>query len=158
MLLSLLPTLGLIFATQVASPADTMLCVEAAKFLRTNLHMPAVIERDTIDDWRTGKRTPGCRITAAGATDIGVDREAIRFYERVRAAGWVRTPDPIDMPTEAALRFRRQGADCLYHVNREPLLGTEAEWFVNERLALRPGEKPYQMFVMCVPEAPAKPR
>lgn len=158
MLPSLLPTIGLIFATHVASPADTNLCVEAAKFLRTNLHMPAVIEPDTIDDWRTGKRTTGCRVTAAGATDIGVNKEAVRFYERVRAAGWVRTPDPIDSPNEASLRFRSAGSDCLYHVNRTPLLGTDAEAVVNERLILRPGETSYQMFVMCVPAAPAKPR
>ncbi|MGV3710534.1 MAG: hypothetical protein ACO1Q7_17015 [Gemmatimonas sp.] len=120
--------------------------------------MQAIIDRDTVDDWRTGKKTPGCRITAAGATDIGVNKEAVRFYERVRAAGWKRTPDPIDAPNEAALRFRWEQTDCLYHVNREPLLGTESESRVNEALKLKTGESAYQVFVTCVPAAPARPR
>jgi hypothetical protein len=150
------PILPLVFALVV--PSDTTLCVDAAKFLRTEVHMHAIIDRDTLDDWRTGKKTPGCRVTAAGATDIGVNKEAVRFYERVRAAGWKRTPDPIDAPNEAALRFRWEQVDCLYHVNREPLLGTDAENKVNEALKLKAGETAYQVFVTCVPAAPAKPR
>lgn len=154
-MLSLAATL---LASSPPAVADTTYCVAAAQFLRTSLHMPAIIDRDTIDDWRTGKKTPGCRVTAAGATDIGVNKEAVRFYERVRAAGWARTPDPIDAPNEAALRFRWEGSDCLFHVNREPLLSTMAEAKVNNALKLGPGETSYQIFVACVPAAPAKPR
>ena len=147
-------------ASLLASPAaaDTSHCIAAAKFLRTTVHMQAVVDPDTLDDWRTGKKTPGCRVTAVGATDIGVNKEAVRFYERVRAAGWTRTPDPIDMPNEGALRFRWKTADCLFHVNREPLLNTTPEAKVNNALKLGPGETSYQMFVVCVPAAPAKPR
>ena len=152
----LLPLVSSLLATPAT--ADTSHCIAAAQFLRAAVHMPAVVEPDTLDDWRTGKRTPGCRITAAGATDIGVNKEAVRFYERVRAAGWTRTPDPIDMPNEGALRFRWKTADCLFHVNREPLLNTMAEAKVNNALKLGPGETSYQIFVVCVPAAPAKPR
>ena len=91
---------------------DSTHCTAAAKFLRGELHMQALVDQDTVDDWRTGKKTPGCRITSVGATDIGVNKEAVRFYERVRAAGWTRTPDPIDAPNEGALRFRWEGSDC----------------------------------------------
>jgi hypothetical protein len=138
--------------------ADTSHCTAAAKFLRDGLHMQAIIDRDTIDDWRTGKKTPGCRITAAGGTDIGVNKEAVRFYERVRAAGWTRTPDPIDAPNEGALRFRWETSDCLFHVNREALLNTMSETKVVSALKLATGEEPYHVFVACVPAAPAKAR
>jgi len=142
----------------VAAPADTLHCKEAARFLRAELHMQAIIDPDVVDDWRTGKKTAGCRVTAAGATDIGVNKEAIRFYERVRAAKWVRTPDPRDAPNEAALRFRWEQSDCLFHVNREMLLNTESEARVNERLKPGSGETAYHVFVMCVPAEGAKPR
>lgn len=142
----------------VSAPADTVHCIEAARFLRTDLKMQAIIDTDVVDDWRTGKKTEGCRVTAAGATDIGVNKEAIRFYERVRAAKWTRTPDPRDAPSEGALRFRWEQSDCLFHVNREMLLNTMSETRVNERLKLGAGEVPYYVFVMCVPAAPAKLR
>lgn len=154
--LSILPLL----LTLNAGPtvADTVHCKEAVRLLRADLHMQAIVDPDTIDDWRTGKKTPGCRVTAAGATDIGVNKEAVRFYERVRAAKWTRTPDPRDAPNEAALRFRWEQSDCLFHVNREMLLNTEAESRVNDSVKLKAGEVPYYVFVMCVPAVPAKPR
>ncbi len=111
-----------------------------------------------MDDWRTRQRTAGCRITAAGASDIGVAREAVRFYERIRAVGWTRTPDPRDAPNEASLRFRHEQSDCLFNVNGEQLLGTKAESRVNRALALKPGQVRYQLFVQCVPAMPAAPR
>ncbi len=141
-----------------AAPADSTHCVDAARFLRTTQHMVAVIERDTIDDWRTKRKVLGCRITAAGGTDVGVQQEAVRFYERLRAAQWVRTPDPRDSPNEGSLRFRWAQSDCLFNINREGLLGTEAEGLVNERLVLKAGETRYQMFVMCMPAMAAAPR
>ena len=61
--------------------------------------MIAEVEADTIDDWRTRKRVAGCRITAAGGTEIGVAKEAVRFYELLRAAKWVRTPEPRESMT-----------------------------------------------------------
>lgn len=144
-------------ALSLAVPADSTLCTAAARFLRNEQRMVAEIEADTIDDWRTRKRLAGCRITAAGGTTLGVSGEAVRFYERLRAARWVRTPDPRDAPNEASLRFRWEQADCLFNVNAEAMLNTEAEARVNDALVLKPGEVRYQVFVMCLPAQPAAP-
>lgn len=137
---------------------DTTHCAAAAQFLRSEQRMVTQIERDTIDDWRTKQRVVGCRVTAAGGSDVGVQPEAVRLYDRLRAAHWVRTPDPYDSPNEASLRFRLGQSDCLFNVNREALLGTDAESAVNEKLVLRPGETRYQVFVMCMPARPAASR
>jgi len=120
--------------------------------------MVAVVEVDTVDDWRTGQRIAGCRITAAGATELGVQKEAVHFYERVRATSWTRTPDPRDSPNEASLRFRFEQSDCLFNINSQPLLGTKAERVVNRELVLPAGATRYQLLVLCMPALPAKPR
>ncbi|MES2523163.1 MAG: hypothetical protein V4617_10720 [Gemmatimonadota bacterium] len=145
----------ILLAGIAAPPADTADCVAAARFLREDRRMVAVVERDTFDDWRTRKRVPGCRITSAGATDIGVAREAVRFYERVRATGWTRTPDPADAPNEASLRFRQGGSDCLFNVNALAMLNTVAEEKVNELVTVPSGQARYHVFVMCMPAMPA---
>lgn len=151
--------LSLLFIVGTApSPSDTLHCTQAARFLRGTQRMVAEVEIDTLDDWRTGKRVAGCRVTAAGGTDIGVAREAVRVYERLRAAQWVRTPDPRDSPNEASLRFRWEQSDCLFNVNAEAMLNTDAEMRVNAALTLTTGETRYQLFVMCMPAMPAKPR
>lgn len=146
---------GLAPEEPASAPADTARCAEAARFLREVQRMVVAVEPDTMDDWRTRRRLAGCRVTAAGGSDVGVAREAVRLYERVRAAGWVRTPEPRDAPSEASLRFRRGDADCLFNVTRDPLLMTEAEERVNAALVLRPGDARYQVFVMCTPALPA---
>jgi len=148
----------LVAFSAAAAPVDSTHCTQAARFLRADQQMVAEIETDTIDDWRTGKRIAGCRITAAGGTEIGVSKEAARLYERLRAASWTRTPDPRDAPNEASLRFRLGQSDCLFNVNSEPLLNTDAEGRVNEALVLKTGHTRYQVFVMCLPVMPAKPR
>ena len=84
--------------------------------------------------------------------------EAVRFYERVRATGWERTPDPRDAPNEAALRFRMKQSDCLFHVNAQALLNTDAEMRVNDALNASPAQQRYHVFVMCMPAMPARPR
>ena len=137
---------------------DTLHCAAAARFLRDDRQMTVAVEADTIDDWRTGKHTPGCRITAAGGTNLTVQKEAVLFYERVRGAGWTRTPDPRDAPNEASLRFRQGNSDCLFNVNAQALLNTEAEQRVNDQLKLKDGQARYQVFVMCVPVAAAVAR
>jgi hypothetical protein len=146
--------------TLTLSPAapDTTHCQAAARFLREDRHMVAAIDPDTIDDWRTRQKVSGCRITAAGGTDIGVQREAVRLYERLRATRWTRTPDPRDSPNEASLRFRWEQTDCLFNVTADAMLNTEAEGRVNEALVLKPGETRYQVFVMCMPAMAAVPR
>ena len=140
-----------------SAPADSTHCIEAARFLREVQRMAAEVERDTIDDWRTHKRIAGCRVTAAGVTGIGVAREAVRFYERLRAARWVRTPDPRDSPNEASLRFRWEKSDCLFNVNAQALLFTDAEFRVIDAVKVSPGETRYHVFVMCLPALPAAP-
>lgn len=120
--------------------------------------MVAEIGADTLDDWRTRKRLITCRITAVGGTALGVQKEAVQFYELLRAAKWVRTPDPRDSPNEGSLRFRWEQSDCLFNINREALLGTDAEGRVNDKLVLKPGEVRYQMYVVCTPAMPAAPR
>lgn len=119
--------------------------------------MVVTIDADTIDDWRTKTRMIGCRVTAAGGTNIGVQPEAVRLYERLRAAKWVRTPDPRDSPNEASLRFRWEQSDCLFNINADALLGTDSEGLVNERLVLKPGDVRYQVVVLCMAAKPAAP-
>lgn len=120
--------------------------------------MIARVDPDTIDDWRTHKRLVGCRVTAAGATTLSIGEEATRFYERLRAAGWTRTPDPRDAPHEASLRFRLRDTDCVFNINDEARLGTDAELAVNDSLRTAPGESRYQLLVLCMPALPADPR
>lgn len=151
----LLMLVGLSLSVGTPAPPDTMHCVDAARFLRESQGMVAEIEADTIDDWRTRRRVSGCRVTAAGATELTVRGEALRLYERLRAAGWTRTPDPRDAPNEASLRFRLVRSDCLFHVNQEAMLGTDAEGRVNDAVKMSPRATRYQVFVMCMPAMPA---
>ena len=133
-------------------------CQDAAKFLGEERGMSIVTEPDTLDDWRTGKRQPSCRVTAAGLTQTTIAEEAVRFYEHVRRAGWTRTPDPRDSPGESSLRFRKREKDCLFNVYGSPLLGTAAEQKVIAATKPRPGESRYYVFAQCIPAQPAKPR
>lgn len=144
--------------TKPNTKPDTTLCINAANLLRDDRHMVAAVDADIVNDWRTAKKTEGCRITAAGGSMQTVQEAAVRLYDRVRALGWTRTPDPRDAPTEGSLRFRRENADCLFNVNASPMLNTDSEERVNNALKLNAGETRYQVFVMCVPAAAAKLR
>ncbi len=150
--------LPLLIAALATQPADTVWCASAAAFLRDTQRMAVAVERDTIDDWRTAQRLAGCRVTAAGASAVGVAREAARLYERLRASQWTRSPDPMDAPNEASLRFRRDGADCLFNVYEVPRLYTDAEFRVNDAVVPTVGEARYQVFVMCHRAMPAAKR
>lgn len=150
-------TLALAF-TLVSAPADTVHCVEAARFLSETQRMQAIVEPDSINDWRSQQRVGGCRITAAGGTLLTVQGEATRLYERLREAKWTRTPDPRDSPREGSLRFRWEQSDCLFNVNTEALLFTDAETEVIERRTLAPNERPYYVFVMCMAARESTPR
>ena len=142
----------------VRSAHDTSWCADAARHLREVQRMEVEVVADSLNDWRTRQRVPSCSITAAGATRESVQREATLLYERLRDAGWSRTPDPRDAPREASLRYRHGDADCLFNVNREALLFTDAETAVLERLRVAPGETRYHVFVMCVAAQAAAPR
>ena len=159
---SVLAFLGLLVAGVLAprpTAGQVELCAAAERFVEEVVGMVAVSEPDTIDDWRTRAMVPGCRVTAAGSTRRSDGAEARRFYELVRENGWERTPDPRDAPNEASLRFRRDGADCLFsfYTPVSPL-NTEAEFQVGDAVTLRPGERMYNFLVMCTPAAPAAPR
>ncbi len=149
--------LTLSLAMMLAAP-DTSHCLAAADFLRDTQQMQALVEPDTINDWRTQKKLVGCRITAAGGTTLPLRDEAIRFYDRLRAATWTRTPDPRDAPGESSLRFRFRQSDCLFNVTRDAMLFTDAEEQVNEALMIKSGESRYHVFVMCTAALPAADR
>jgi hypothetical protein len=134
-----------VWARQVSSH-----CRDAARFLEQDRAMIVVTEADTIDDLRSGRRQPGCRITAAATTTNSIADEAVRFYEHVRAAGWTRTPDPRDAPGEAALRFRKGGSDCLFHFYEGVLLLTDAERTVMTAVGRPAGTVRYGVYVTCV--------
>jgi len=157
---AILPVLGTLLVTQppARSTAAHPLCVAADAFMRTDRQMQTVIEPDTVNDWRTRQRLTGCKISAAGGTTRGVQPEAVYFFERVRAEGWVRTPEPRDAPTEASLRFRKDGADCLFNFYGPPMMMTDAEEEAELKRPLAPGEIRYHVYAMCMPALPAAPR
>lgn len=139
--------------------AQVELCLEAERFLRGEMEMQAITEPDTIDDWRTGRMVPGCRITAAGGTTWDSRSVARHFFDVLPESGWARTPDPRDAPNEASLRYRRAGADCLFtFYDQWSALGTDAEFAVSDAVPLEGEERLFHFLVMCTPEAPAKPR
>ena len=134
-------------------------CQAAEYFLVEVVEMTAVSRPDTIDDWRTQAMVPGCRVTAAGATSQSSSSVARGFYEILPESGWARTPDPRDAPNEASLRFRQNGADCLFNFyDASMALNTDAEMMVSDAVFLQAGERLYNFLVMCTPAAPAAPR
>ena len=151
-------TLILALFSSRASGQQLAHCTEAARFLADTLGMAVQSDPDTIDDWRTAKRQPACRVTSAGLTTRSLAEEARRFYERVRQAGWSRTPDPHDAPREASLRFRNDGSDCLFNVYEGALLLTNAEREVSAARVPATGEQRYNVFVVCLPALPAAVR
>lgn len=135
------------------------LCLEAERFVRDVIGMVSIAEPDTIDDWRTQAMVPGCRVTAAGASTRSSSQIARGFYEVLAESGWVRTPDPRDAPAEASLRYRRNGADCLFNFyDQTTSLNTEAELDVSDAVYLEQGERLFNFLVMCTPARPAAPR
>lgn len=127
------------------------LCEAAADHLREAADMATIIEAENIDDWRLDRSIAGCRVTAAGLTRRSLRAEAAAFYDGLRDAGWTRTPDPQDAPNEASLRFRSQGVDCLFNVYDGGLLGTDAELRVDDERVPGPGERRYNVLVLCTP-------
>lgn len=139
--------------------AQERLCESAERFMVEVIGMVAVAEADTIDDWRTRTRAPGCRLTAAGASSLPSADIVRGFYEVIAESGWVRTPDPRDAPNEASLRFRRDGADCLFNFYDASMsLNTEAEMLVSDAVYIGEGETLYNFLVLCTPAGPAAPR
>ena len=138
--------------------AATGLCEGAGTVLAAELDMATVTEPDTLDDWRTRRVIPGCRVTAAGLTTRSSPGAARHVFDRLRAAGWVRTPEPMDSPREASLRFRKDDVDCLFSYASGGLLDTDAALRVDSVRVPRPGERRYNVVVRCIPALPAAPR
>lgn len=139
--------------------AQVELCEGAERFVRETIGMVAIAEPDTIDDWRTKSQVAGCRVTAAASTEQPFPEVVRGFYQLVEYEGWSRTPDPRDAPNEASLRFRRDGADCLFNFyDNSVSLNTEAEMDVSDAVFVRPGEEMYYFLVLCTPAMPAAPR
>jgi len=145
---------ALVAATGITAQ-ETRHCAEAHRHLVEVADMAAITEPDTIDDWRTGRMVPGCRVTAAGVTSLTERDLLVQFYGGVRAAGWNRTPDPADAPNEASLRFRKEGSDCLFNYYTDGMLFTEAEEEVDNAVVPIPGQIRYNFLVLCMPAAPA---
>jgi hypothetical protein len=119
--------------------------------------MAAVTDPDVFDDWRTDQQVPGCRVTAAGLTPTTPAAESELFFQKVLASGWTRTPDPQDSPNESSLRFRKDGADCLFNFYILGMLGTEAEDIVSyERVPTARLDR-YYVLAMCMPAMEAAP-
>jgi len=140
-----------------AEAQEEIHCREAHRLLVEDVGMAAVTEPDTIDDWRTDQRVPGCRVTAAGLTPNTANTEVGLFYEAVRLAGWTRTPDPQDAPRESSLRFRKEGSDCLFNFYLMGMLGTEAEAIVSEARVPTPELDRYYVMALCMPAMESAP-
>ena len=142
-----------------AAAAQVELCLEAEQFMRDVMGMTALSEPDTIDDWRTRKMVPGCRVTAAGGSRLPASQIVEGFYAQIDIEGWTRTPDPRDAPAEASIRYRKSGVDCLFNFyDNSTTLATEAELVVSDAVPLGPGEVLFNFLVLCMPAAPAAPR
>ena len=157
-----IPTLAaslIIIAGQVPLAGQEALCEGAERFLQETMFMIALSESDTIDDWRTQAKVPGCRVTAAGSSSLPSAEVARGFYQIIAESGWSRTPDPRDAPNEASLRFRRDSVDCLFNYYDSSMsLGTDAEMMVSDAIYVEEGESLYNFLVLCTPAAPAAPR
>ncbi|HXV87243.1 MAG TPA: hypothetical protein VD793_11110 [Gemmatimonadales bacterium] len=154
---ALLGALTAVAGSRPVAAQELERCGPVERFLVEQAGMIARTTPDTLDDWRTRRRLPGCRITAAALTSRAARDEAALFYERLRAAGWSRTPDPRDAPNEASLRFRLGRTDCLFNFYPGGLLGTEAELEVNNAVVPSDGRQRYNVLVLCVAALDAAP-
>ena len=136
---------------------DLERCDPANRFMTGELSLVTRIDPDTLNDWRTHRTLPACRITAAGARRASLRIAARIFYDRLRDAGWTHTPDPRDAPNESSLRMRYGDTDCLFNVYQGILIGTDAEIEVSNAVETQPGEALYHVLVQCVPAVDLPP-
>ena len=136
---------------------DVQRCEPVHRFLTQDFGMVAETQPDTVDEWRTHKMLPGCRVTAAGGTALGMAATAELLYDQLGAAGWTRTPDPRDAPNESALRLRLGDTDCFFSVYSRIMIGTDAELRVNNAFVHNPQDARYNVLVQCVPAMAAAP-
>jgi hypothetical protein len=136
--------------TEAAAP-DLTRCQAAERFLTDQLGMIAETGPDTLDDWRTDRLLPACRVTAAGSTSLDVRDVAEGLYAGLFATGWARSPDPQDAPAESSLRLRQGADECLFSLYDNIVIGTPAELRVSGALVIPPGEKRYNVLAQCTP-------
>ncbi|MSR35679.1 MAG: hypothetical protein EXR95_03395 [Gemmatimonadetes bacterium] len=149
--------LGCAGAGTEAGAQDVTRCEPVRAFLTEQFGMVAEISPDTIDDWRTAKIVPGCRVTAAGGTPIGLGQQAGMLYNQLGVAGWTRTPEPRDAPAESALRMRLSDTDCFFTPYSGIAIGTEAERRVTMAFEPRSDDARYNLLVQCMPAMDAIP-
>ena len=157
---SALPLTAVLLGCAAGSEAraqDLKRCEPVHRFLTEQFGMVAETGPDTIDDWRTDKMVPGCRVTAAGGTGLDMGTTAGMFYTQIMASGWTRTPEPQDAPDESALRLRLQDTDCFFSIYSGIAIGTEAERRVSMAYQPRSDDARYNMLVQCMPAMPAAP-
>ena len=100
---------------------------------------------------------PGCKVTAAGGTTIGMERQTALLYDQLRGAGWTRTPEPRDAPKEGALRMRLSETDCFFTPYSGIVIGAPGEMRVNAAYQHRSDEAHYNVLVQCMPAMEAVP-
>ena len=132
-------------------------CEPVHRFLTEGFAMVAETLPDTIDDWRTQKKVPGCRVIAAGGTAVGMERQTGLLYQQLQGAGWTRTPEPRDAPNEGALRMRLSETDCFFTPYSGIVIGDPAEMRVNGLYQHRSDEAHYNVLVQCMPAMEAAP-
>jgi hypothetical protein len=136
---------------EASAAPDLGRCQPAERYLIDQLGMVAETGPDTMDDWRTDRMLPACRVTAAGSTTQPVRDVAEGLYAGLFETGWTRSPDPQDAPAESSLRLRQGESECLFSLYDNIVLGTPAELRVMNALIIPPGEKRYNVLAQCTP-------
>jgi hypothetical protein len=136
---------------EAASAPDLARCQYAERYLTEQFGMIAETGPDTLDDWRTDRLLPACRVTAAGSSALAMGDVAQGLYEGLFATGWTRSPDPQDAPNESSFRLRQADTECLFSFYDNIVIGTPAEIRVSSALVISPGEKRFNVLAQCTP-------
>jgi hypothetical protein len=134
-----------------AAAPDLGRCQYAERYLTEQFGMITETGPDTLDDWRTDRLLPACRVTAAGSTSLEMRDVAEGLYAGLFATGWTRSPDPQDAPNESSFRLRQADTECLFSFYSNIVIGTPAEIRVSTALIISPGEKRFNVLAQCTP-------
>jgi hypothetical protein len=134
-----------------AAAPDLDRCQHAERYLTEQFGMIAETGPDTLDDWRTDRLQPACRVTAAGSTALEMRDVAEGLYAGLFASGWTRSPDPQDAPEESSYRLRQADTECLFSFYSNIVIGTPEEIRVSSALVISPGETRFNVLAQCTP-------